>query len=312
MIVAMMFRRRFALRAALCLGVAAACAGASAAPPVRVGIEADGPQAEHLQQQVGGDNCARPDDYRFSNPASPSRMEAELLLLCNALRLGGYDAPIAFVFAYNYNRALSEAVAGRIDLPTQSVWAAEIAEHADALLSSEPLIAPGEWVVGLYTTQNRADVLAADSPEKVRRLVAAAPRGWVEDWRALETLGLRGLIDVQENQRIPAMIAAGHADFTLRNFSANPDMGHALVDPPLRMLPIRGVKLGFPTSRHFAISRARPDAEALKAALDRGIAALRASGALDRVMAAVGLRDARVKDWVAIAPPALAERRAAP
>lgn len=287
---------------ALVLGaMLAAAPGVSAEvrPPLRVGMEADGPQAAHIAAQVGGSACVTPEAYVFTNPATPARLEAELVLLCNALRLGGYPVEIAFVYVYNYNRGLAEAVAGRVDLPTQTVWSAEIEAHAEALLASDPLIGPGEWIVGLYTTENRSDVLAA-RPEQVRDLVAAAPRGWIEDWRALTALGLRGLIDVQENQRIPAMIAAGHADFTLRQFAATADMAHTLREPPLRMLPIPGVKLGLPSGRHFAISRAREDAAALKAALDRGLAELRRRGDVDRMLTAVGLRDPRVTGWQAL------------
>lgn len=288
---------------ALVLGAMLALASAASAdvrPPLRVGMEADGPQAAHIAAQLGGSACVAPESYVFSNPETPTRLEAELVLLCNALRLGGYPVELSFVYVYNYNRGLAEAVAGRVDLPTQTVWSAEIEANAGALLASDPLIAPGEWVVGLYTTENRTDVLAT-TPDRLRDLVAAAPRGWIEDWRALTALGLRGLIDVQENQRIPAMIAAGHADFTLRQFAATPDMGHALRDPPLRMLPIPGVKLGLPSGRHFAISRARPDAAALKAALDRGLAELRRRGDVDRMLTAIGLRDPRVSHWATIA-----------
>jgi ABC-type amino acid transport substrate-binding protein len=270
------------------------------AAPLRIGIEAEGAQAAHIEHHFGGDACPGPSDYRFSNPARPTRIEAELVLLCNALDRGGYRAPRIFAYAYNYNRGLTETVAGRLDMPTQSVWAEEIEAHGDALLASAPVIDRGEWIVGLYTAATRADVMAVRTPEALRGLVAAAPRGWVEDWRALTALGLRGLIDVQENERIPAMIAAGHADFTLVQFGAGVDMGHTYGQPPVRMLPIPGLKLGFDTSRHFAVSRARPDAAALKAALDAGIAAMRADGTLDVILGRVGLREPRVADWVAV------------
>lgn len=284
----------------LALALSCQTALADVSPPLRIGIEADGPQAAHIERHLGGRACAEPADYAFSNPARPSRLEAELVILCNALERGGYGGERVFAYAYNYNRGLAEVLAGRLDLPTQTVWADEIAANSDALLAASPVIDRGEWVVGLFTAATRADVLATATPEAVRQLVAAAPRGWAQDWGALTALRLRGLIDVQENMRIPAMIAAGHADFTLIQFGAGPDMGYAIGEPPVRMVPIPGLKVAFDASRHFVVSRLRPDAEAVTAALDRGLASMRADGSLDVILGRVGLREPRVTDWIVV------------
>lgn len=288
------------LRAILLVLALVATSVAATPAPLRIGIEAEGLQGAHIERHLGGRSCAAPAEYPFSNPSRPSRLEAELLILCNALERGGYGAERVFAFAYNYNRGLAEAVTGRVDLPTQTVWAAELSAYAEALLASAPVIDRGEWVVGLFTAASRADVVAARTPDAIRRLVAAAPRGWAEDWRALSALGLRGLIDVQENMRIPAMIAAGHADFTLLQFGPDADMGRLYGEPPVRMVPIPGLKVAFDTSRHFAISRQRPDAETLKLALDAGLAEMRADGSLDLILGRVGLREPRVADWTVV------------
>lgn len=280
------------------LGTAAAAEDA----PIRIGVEGNGDHADHIIDHFGGGSCPAIADYRYATPDLPSRLEGEVLLLCNALAVGGYDAPLEFVFGFSYNRSLADSVAGRLDMPSQTVWTAELADHADTLLASEPVFSPGEWVMGLFTTEHRDDVLAVETPQDLRQLVAAAPRGWVEDWRALSSLDLAGLIDVQDHRLIPSMIAAGHADFTLFRISDAPDMGFAIQNPPTRMIPIKGLKLPFQTGRHFAISRSRADAEDLKEALDRGLEALRHTPDFAKIMTDVGFRDPRIADWVSVVP----------
>jgi hypothetical protein len=62
-------------------------------------------------------------------------------------------------------------------------------------------------------------------------------------------------------------------------------------------VPIPGFKVALPVSRHFAISRAGPDAEALVRQLDAGLTRLREQGAIVRVLEGVGLFEPRVADW---------------
>jgi hypothetical protein len=281
-----------------------ATAALAADRPVRVGFEADPDQAAPLLERYDEGRCPPIEGHVYLNPASPSRIEGELLILCNALREGGWGRPIALVYAHSYNRSLAETIAGRIDMPTQTVWDEELAEHAGALIATDPVVRRGEWVVGLFTTENRADVLATETPEQVRRLVGATPRGWTQDWRALSALGLKGLVDVQENGLIAPLIAEGRADFTLRLFGRSADLGHLDRRLGLRMLPIPGLKLPLDASRSFAVSRAHPEAARLAAAIDAGLARLRERGLVQAVLRDVGLLDPRVADWTAIGPAA--------
>lgn len=290
---------RLALAAALAVGGGQAVLSAT----LRVGAEG-GPEVEAQRAAVfGGGNC--PAIAGFSLDGA-SRLDAELLLLCNAFRASGAPVRLEFAAQPNYNRALAEAIAGRLDLPSQTVWSSELDRHAEALLRSAAVVQRGEWQVGLYTTENRADVLAVRSVEELQGLVGAAPRNWVEDWQALGTIGLKDILDVQVSDidTILQMIHAGRADVTLRQFSPAPDLGWHSSYSPARILPIPNFKVALGTSRHFALSRARPDAAMLVRQLDAGIAELRRRGAIAQVFRAIGLFEPRVAAWRVVNRPA--------
>ncbi|MFL5332931.1 MAG: hypothetical protein ACJ8H8_07065 [Geminicoccaceae bacterium] len=285
------------MRAQIWIGLLLAWSHSAAAADSRtllVGSEGDDATELRREATFGGSACPAIDDYPF---ARPSRIDAELLILCNALREGGPPVRLQLVPEPNYSRSLAEAIAGRLDLPSQTIWSSELDEHADTLLRSSPVIRAGEWQVGLYTTENRSDVLAVTTLEQVRGLTAAAPRSWVEDWRALSSIGLKELIDVQNNDGIFPMIQAGRADFTLFTFSTEPDFGWRPTYSPRRILPIRGFKVALPGSRHFAIARTTVDAQGLLRQLDVGLTRLRDQGAIDKVFERSGVFERRVADW---------------
>lgn len=294
--------RRAANRAgralALLLAVFASAADAAADPaPLRVGFEAAPEAIAPMKAAFYTGDCPSIPTYAY-RPGSP-RLQGWLLILCNALRLGGYDAPWEAVYSPNYNRSLAEAVAGRLDVPNQTVWSSDLAGLDGQLLASRPVVERGQWQVGLFTAESRSDVLEVH-PKDVARLRAAAPRSWTEDWRALSALGLAGLVDVQDPRLIPAMIQRGQADFTLDGFRPTEDLGRLEDRIGERMVPIPGVKLGLDGERRFVVSAARGDAAEVVAALDRGLVALEAQGLLDWVLEDIGVIEPRVADWVDI------------
>jgi hypothetical protein len=155
---------RLALTAVLVLGTGGVALTAST---VRVGVEGGAEAEARRSATFGGDRCPAIEAFPLDQA---SRIDAELLILCNALRVGGEPVRLELVAQPNYNRGLAEAIAGRIDLPSQTVWSSELDQYADALLRSLAIVQPGEWQMGLYTTENRADVLAVRSIEELQRL----------------------------------------------------------------------------------------------------------------------------------------------
>ncbi len=284
---------RVALCLVLCLAMGITALRAEVTT-VRVGIEGNQEVEAQRVATFGGDACPAIDSFSF---VRPNRIDAELLILCNALREGGATVRLELVPQPNYTRSLAEAIAGRLDLPSQTVWSTEFDAQADTLLRSSPVIEAGEWEVGLYTTANRADILGVRTIEQLRGLTAVAPRSWTEDWRALSAIGLKELIDVQNNDGIFPMIQAGRADFTLYAFSTEPDLGSLPSFSPSRILPIRGFKVALPAARHFAVARTAPGAQELVRQLDTGLARLRGRGAIKRAFERSGVFEPRVHDW---------------
>ncbi|MEO1017288.1 MAG: hypothetical protein AAFY56_06300 [Pseudomonadota bacterium] len=276
---------------------------AQAVEPIYVGTEGDDEQ-QFASRRAAYENGNCPGVDRFDN-GTAWRIEIELTILCNALALSGADYEIVFVRQPNYVRMLAEAVSGRIDVAGQTIWSSELETYRDDLLRTEPVFRRGDWVVGLFTMANRADVLSVSRRADFDRLVGVAPQNWVEDWRVLNAIGLKQVVDGMNFQNINNMIESGRADVTLMSFSQEPDLGHGFDDQDHRLVPLQGLKVVLDASRHFAISRANENAAEIVAAIDKGLIRLRQDGSIKRMLSAAGFFDARVEDWELVNPEVL-------
>lgn len=75
-----------------------------------------------------------------------SRVVAELILLHQALRLGGCDRAVELQPVGDYKRMLAMVNQGKADLRGLSVWREDITAAIDGLLISEPLFRDGEYL----------------------------------------------------------------------------------------------------------------------------------------------------------------------
>ncbi len=280
---------RFA-HAALVLLVA--WARLTAAEPLAVLVPAD--VLVDYRAWLGTRDAATLDD--FAGPGL-RRDVVEVALLQRALRAGGRSDAVTFVTAPNYQRFLAELADGQAALIGTSAWRADLVALGDRVLISAPIIADGEFVAGLYTRPD-APALAARTLADVRGLSAISNPGWTADWTALSALGLRELHGTTTWPAMVRMVAAGSCDFLLAPFQATPDL--ALSCDGTRLVPIPGLKIALAGSRHFAVAAHLPEAAALRAALDRGLATLVAAGTIRRAYEQSGFFSARTAEWTRI------------
>ncbi len=166
----------------------------------------------------------------------------------------------------------------------------------DAQLAlSAPLVREGEFEAGLYTLPEHPAQREANPAAGLSRWSALCNREWRGDWSTLQRLGLKDVQHVATWPLMVRMLAAGRADLVLAPFSAAPRM--ALQAEGVTLLPLRGLKVGLPGSRHFVLAAQHPAFAALAPRLDEGIQRLRADGRLRQAYQDSGFFHPAVRTW---------------
>jgi hypothetical protein len=225
----------------------------------------------------------------------------EIVLLQQALHLGGFTRKLVLRPENSYLRILRLIQDGQVALSGALVWKTDLKGYEDSLLISPALIHEGEFIAGLYTHSSNKKALNAKTLAALRQLSAASNNHWKSDIATLHELGIKRIHYATYWLQIVRMVVARRADVTLAPFQSNPDMKVLVGD--LELVPIQGIKVSLPGSRHWPISKKHPESAAIDAALKRGIAVLEANKTIQRAYEESGFFHPGVKEWTLINPP---------
>lgn len=240
------------------------------------------------------------DIIHFSGPGA-RRDVVEIVLLQQALHLGGFKSKLVLRPENSYLRILRLVQDGQVALSAALVWKADLKNYEDTLLISPALVHEGEFIAGIYTHSSNSNALNAKTPEALRQLSAASNSHWKADIATLHQLGIKKIYYSTYWPQIVRMVVARRADITLAPFQSNPGMKVQVND--VELVPIPGIKVSLPGSRHWPISKKHPESAAISAALVRGIAALEANNTIQRAYEESGFFHPAVKHWTLINPP---------
>lgn len=257
------------LLAATLLPVAAPAAG-----PVRVAVPPD--VIADFNTLLAGRKPAQLG--RYDGPGA-RRDVVELVLVQQALVLGGDPRPIELVPAPTYRRMLALVADGHADLTGTTVWATDIDSDAARLQASSALIADGEFTAGFFHARGAGTVRDRIHGHRWSGLSAVSSHTWTPDWQALQRLGLAHVYDASEWPVMVRMVAAGRADFLLAPFQPG-------TEPLIRMEgvvlePVPGACVALAGSRHLALPRTA-SGDQLRRTLEQGLAQLRKRQAIHR------------------------------
>ncbi|MCV2362030.1 hypothetical protein LNV23_01035 [Paucibacter sp. DJ1R-11] len=269
---------------------------------------AAGPELGVIQAAVPADVMA---DYeRFLNRRDPlsisdfsgpySRRDVvEVVLLHQALALGGWQHPLQFVDMPSGERLLREISSGRLICSATTYWQQDIAGPGagtgQGVMLSRPMIQMGEFEAGLYTVESNRRAMSARTLADVQGLSVLSNRNWVVDWATLEQLGISRRQHVTNWELMPRMVAAGRADLLLAPFQATPDL--SLTVGNVRLLPIPGLKIALRGTRHYLLAREHPEGFGLRSALDGGLQRLLQQGVVRKAYTQSGFFNARTASW---------------
>jgi len=221
-----------------------------------------------------------------------SRNLAEIVIICQALKEGGYPVILDFVLAPNYAREMALVQTGAATIMHQSAWSTDFNGQ---VYQSPVVIEKGKFVKGLYTAAAKVGQFKIDSITDLKGLTSVSSDTWNIDWTTLRQIGLKKLDSTSQKENMLKMVLLRNIDFTPQEFTTEPDL--ALNIPEGKLLPIPGVKLALDDSRSFMISRMTPDGKIVAEALAKGIAILKAKGTIDKYFTQCGFYRSDLSSW---------------
>lgn len=249
---------------------------------------------------IGDRDKATIDDYTLDSLHS-SRSVTETLLLEQALIHGGFDQKVKLISErIDYDNKLFLLLSGKALIYAEAFLLDDFLPHQENLYITEPLIRRGEYFVGFYTSPENKKALAA-TPETLSQLTATSNNTWVQDWRALNSIGLKKVFHVASWIYMIKMVKNQQADIILSHFQ--PDERMRLMWEGHNLIPIPNMKLSLPGSRHFIVSKKHPQGEKLYIALNKGIKVLRNQGKIQKAYMQAGIFNQKVENWTPLGLP---------
>lgn len=245
-----------------------------------------------------GDRSPDAVDYYGGNYAR--RDVIELVLMQQALALGGFTTPLHFVAEENYSRAIRNLLDGKSLTVGGTIWYEDVSAQREQLHISPPIIRQGEFIAGIYTSPENQRAQASKTLEQLRQLRAVTSRHWKPDLTTLQHLGFSDIMYTPRWINMARMINAGRVDVTLSPFAMSPEK-EIRVDG-IRLVPIAGVKIAIDGSRHWPVSKKHPLSEEFYAALVKGIKQLRKAGTIERAYRECGFFHPDLAEWKLLNP----------
>ncbi|MBF0280436.1 MAG: hypothetical protein HQM13_21750 [SAR324 cluster bacterium] len=175
------------------------------------------------------------------------RSTMELMFVCHALKNADLGENFVLVPYPNPKRSIIQVEQDQIHIDGGSKFRKAL--EGKNLLLSDALLRKGEFVVGLFSTRNRPEVLKIKSLPELRQYVGVTVKTWKMDREVMEQLGLKKVRFVGKGIHIARSIQEKKADFT---FSFLKEKVVSRVGGEL--LRIDGLKASLPDERVFLIS----------------------------------------------------------
>lgn len=218
----------------------------------------------------------------------------EVVLMQQALALGGINYPIRFIVTSSHARIIKQVHSGKAVMTGNSTWH-DLLNNRDLLYISESIVDDGQSVAGLYTILENQKAISAKSLQDVRLLTAVSSKAWLVDWQTLNAMKMNSLINTVKWSSMVKMVAKGRADFLLAPFQPSKDM--SFTPEGIHLVPVPGIKVKLKGTRHFAVSKRHPKGKEVITALNIGIKLMKEQGVVNKAYTDAGFFNRKVKEW---------------
>lgn len=270
----------------------------SFAAPITVKSPITAVDKQKVDAFLGGRSVLDVDSYK--SPYLSTIAPVEHVLLRKAILLGGIDAVFEDLIVPNSARARACVHNGSALSSGTAQWHSYRRELGEGVLESDVVIAQGVYEKGLYVTPDKLRQIRIKSRDDLAELSAVSDKNWATDWATLADLKPAKLYSAPTRASQFKMVEAGRADFTLQDFSNQPDL--AVEEQGTRLYPIPGVKVALIGTRHFFINQDFPYSRAVFEALQKGLKILKQRGEIDRALQESGITNRAVAGWARLNP----------
>jgi len=232
--------------------------------------------------------------------AGTRRDVVDMVLVQQALQLGGYPLQFNFEPSDSSARSLQLFIRGEVLISVDSVWgqtADRLQQHA---WKSTAVIERGAYFAAIFTSPTNQKTKSIRQLSDFSGLTAVSSRAFAEDWHLLEQLPLRELRDEYNWSSMAMLVSRGWVDFMLAPFPRQRPFGYQA--PGIELVAVEGVKVLLDDSRHFIVAKKHPLAEPVFAALQKGLAILRDQGKLTRAYQECGFFNPEIAHWTVLQP----------
>ena len=232
------------------------------------------------------------DDYsRFLNGRKPLEVKdfsgayirrdvVDMIIAQQALSLGGFTKPFRYHKGnVNYrNTKLLED--GQLLLSFDSVWSVDAKQLVESVYISDPVIRDGEYFAGIFTSPNNKKVQQVKQLADFKQLTAVSTPRWQTDWQTLSALPLKELLREDEWLGQVRTVSMQWVDFMMMPLMPSLNNRYSLEN--IELVAVPNLVLQLNDSRHFIISKNHPDGKAAFVAIQKGLAQLRKTGAIEK------------------------------
>ena len=238
------------------------------------------------------------DDYsRFLNGRKPIEVKdfsgayirrdvVDMIIAQQALSLGGFTKPFRYHKGnVNYrNTKLLED--GQLLLSFDSVWSVDAKQLVESVYISDPVIRDGEYFAGIFTSPNNKKVQQVKQLADFKQLTAVSTPRWQTDWQTLSALPLKELLREDEWLGQVRTVSMQWVDFMMMPLM--PSLNNRYTLENIELVAVPNLVLQLNDSRHFIISKSHPDGKAAFVAIQKGLAQLRKTGAIEKAYREAG------------------------
>lgn len=239
-------------------------------------------------------------DIQKFDHAGTRRDVVDMVLVQQALQLGGYPLQFNFIPSDSSARSTQLFVRGEVLISVDSVWGQTANNLKSHVYISSAVIERGDYVAAIFTSPNNQKTRSIRQLSDFSGLTAVSSRAFAEDWHLLEQLPLRELRDEYNWSSMAMLVSRGWVDFMLAPFPQHRPFGFRA--PGIELVAVEGVKVLLDDSRHFIVAKKHPLAEPVFAALQRGLTILREQGKLTRAYQECGFFNPEISHWTVLQP----------
>jgi len=239
----------------------------------------------NYKKWLGNKQCIDINNYQNNYATKAS---VQIMLVCKALQLGGFNATLSFNSMPNYSRSLFEAYKGTITIPGDSIWQSQISSKH--FYTAPPIFTEGEFQKGFFALPDKRKEIEENiniNKEKgiktiqtLQDYIVITSENWIFDLAAIKKLKLTYL-STTKTENMCNMIQRGRGDLYFGELIMIGNKKIVFNCNGLILEPIKGIKVAFTESRHFVVSKSISNSEEIYKALRRGLTILRESGEIE-------------------------------